>query len=150
MVPAPPPQSPPDAKAGEDKAKDQDKEKDKDKKPLEDKLSKTQHTLMLDGQKIAYTATAGTMVLRDEDGTAKATMFSVSYVRDGVKDPASRPVTFCFNGGPGAASVWVHMGAFGPKRVERDEQGLGLPPPAGWSTTTSRSSTSPTWCSSIR
>lgn len=122
-----PPQAPPDAKAAEDKAKE--KEKDKDKKPLEDKLSRTQHTLTLDGQKIAYTATAGTIVLRDEDGTAKATMFSVSYVRDGVKDFASRPVTFCFNGGPGAASLWVHMGAFGPKRVERDEQGLGLAPP---------------------
>ncbi|HWN43839.1 MAG TPA: peptidase S10, partial [Thermoanaerobaculia bacterium] len=49
--------------------------------------------------------------------------------RDGVKDPAERPVTFSFNGGPGAASLWVHLGAFGPKRVERTEEGMGLPPP---------------------
>ena len=124
-----PPQASPDAKAGEDKAKDKDKDKDKEKKPLEDKLSRTQHTLTLDGQKIAYTATAGTLLLSDEDGTAKASIFYVAYIRDGVKDPATRPVTFSFNGGPGAASLWVHMGAFGPKRVERDDEGFGLPPP---------------------
>jgi carboxypeptidase C (cathepsin A) len=120
-------QAPAAAPAKAPEAKETDK--DKDKKPPEDKLSKTQHTLTLDGQKIPYTATAGTLVLKDEDGTPKASMFSIAYVRDGVKDPASRPVTFCFNGGPGAASLWVHLGAFGPKRVERDEQGMGSAPP---------------------
>jgi carboxypeptidase C (cathepsin A) len=53
----------------------------------------------------------------------------VAYTKDGVKDPAERPVTYSFNGGPGAAAVWVHFGAFGPKRVERDAEGMALPPP---------------------
>jgi carboxypeptidase C (cathepsin A) len=101
----------------------------KDKKPPEDRVSTTKHTLTLDGQKIPYTANAGTLVLKDEDGTAKASVFYIAYTRDGVKDPASRPVTFCFNGGPGSASLWVHMGAFGPKRVERDPEGMSTPPP---------------------
>jgi carboxypeptidase C (cathepsin A) len=99
------------------------------KPPLEEKLSKTQHTLTLNGEKLAYTANAGTMILQDEDGTQKASIFYVAYLEDGVKDPATRPVTFCFNGGPGSASLWVHLGAFGPKRVERDPQGMGLLPP---------------------
>ena len=99
------------------------------KPPLEEHQSKTQHAIVLDGQKIAYTATAGTLVLKDEDGTQKASVFSVAYTKDGVKDPATRPVTFCFNGGPGSASLWVHLGAFGPKRVERDADGMGLKPP---------------------
>jgi carboxypeptidase C (cathepsin A) len=101
----------------------------KDKKPPEDRVSTTKHTITLDGQKIPYTANAGTLVLKDEDGTAKASVFYIAYTRDGVKDPASRPVTFCFNGGPGSASLWVHMGAFGPKRVERDPEGMSTPPP---------------------
>jgi len=99
-------------------------EKPQDKKPPEEKSSRTQHSITLDGQKIPYTATASTILLKDEDGTVKATVFSIAYTRDGVKDPGTRPVTFSFNGGPGSASVWVHMGAFGPKRVERDAEGM--------------------------
>jgi carboxypeptidase C (cathepsin A) len=104
-------------------------EKEKDKKPPEEKISTTRHTITIDGQKIPYTATAGNLVLKDDEGKAKASVFFVAYTRDGVKDPAERPVTFSFNGGPGAASLWVHLGAFGPKRVERTDQGMGLPPP---------------------
>lgn len=101
-----------------------------EKRPApEEKSSRTQHSITLDGQRIPYTATAGTILLKDEEGTAKATVFYIAYTRDGVKDPATRPVTFSFNGGPGAASLWVHMGAFGPKRVERDDEGMGLAPP---------------------
>jgi carboxypeptidase C (cathepsin A) len=109
----------------------EEKGAEKEKKPApEEKTSRTQHSITLDGQKVPYTATAGTLLLKEEDGTAKATVFYIAYTRDGVKDPATRPVTFSFNGGPGAASLWVHMGAFGPKRVERDEEGLtGAPPP---------------------
>jgi carboxypeptidase C (cathepsin A) len=102
---------------------------EKPKPPVEEKVSRTQHALTLGGQRIAYTATAGTLVLRDEKGEPRASVFSVAYVRDGVKDPAERPVTFAFNGGPGGAAVWVHFGAFGPKRVELDSQGFPLPPP---------------------
>ncbi len=124
---AQPPAPPPDAKAAET---GQNQGKSQDKKPApEEKSSRTQHSITLDGQKIPYTATAGTILLKDEDGTAKATVFSISYTRDGVKDPATRPVTFAFNGGPGSASLWVHMGAFGPKRVERDAEGMATKPP---------------------
>jgi carboxypeptidase C (cathepsin A) len=101
-----------------------------EKRPPEERSSRTHHTLTLDGQKIAYTATAGTLIVKDDDGTPKASVFYVAYVKDGVRDPGDRPITFCFNGGPGAASLWVHMAAFGPKRVLRDDEGMGLPPPA--------------------
>jgi carboxypeptidase C (cathepsin A) len=102
---------------------------EKGTKPLEEKISRTQHVLDLGGQKIAYTAAAGTLILRGEDGAPRASVFSVAYTRDGVKDPAGRPVTFAFNGGPGGAAVWVHFGAFGPKRVSLDAKGFPLPPP---------------------
>lgn len=121
------PPSPGGAKAAE---AGKGEEKPQDKKPVpEEKSSRTQHSITLDGQKIPYTATAGTILLKDEDGTVKASVFSIAYTRDGVKDPGTRPVTFSFNGGPGSASVWVHMGAFGPKRVERDAEGMSLKPP---------------------
>ena len=104
---------------------------EKEKKPLpEEKVSQTHHTLTLDGQKIAYTATAGTLLFKDDDGTPRASFFYVAYSKDGVRDARDRPVTFAFNGGPGSASVWVHMGAFGPKAVARDPEGMALPPPA--------------------
>ena len=106
-----------------------EKTEEKDKKPPEERISTTRHTITLDGQKVAYTANAGNLVLKDDEGKAKASVFFVAYTRDGVKDPAERPVTFSFNGGPGAASLWVHLGAFGPKRVERTDEGMGLPPP---------------------
>jgi carboxypeptidase C (cathepsin A) len=99
------------------------------KPPLQDKLSRTQHSITLDGQKIAYTATAGTLVLADEEGKPKASFFYIAYTKDGVKDPHDRPVTFSFNGGPGAAALWVNLGAFGPRRVELDKEGMPLPPP---------------------
>ena len=75
--------------------------------PVE-KVSTTQHTISIDGKAIAYTSRAGTMVLHDADGKAKATVFYISYTRD-QEDPATRPVTFFFNGGPGSASIWLSM-----------------------------------------
>src|SRR5262245_43655208 len=115
----------PDAAKPEAKPKPEAKEA----KPPEEKSSVTHHTLTLDGQKLPYTATAGTLLLKDDDGTVKASVFYIAYTLDGVKDPAARPVTFAFNGGPGSASLWLHMGAFGPKRVERTDEGMALPPP---------------------
>lgn len=89
----------------------------------------TQHELALDGKKLAYTATAGTLVLREEDGKEKASVFYVAYLRNGTIDPAQRAVTFAFNGGPGSSSVWLHLGALGPKRVDLGPDGLGSSPP---------------------
>jgi carboxypeptidase C (cathepsin A) len=92
-------------------------------------VSVTQHTLAIAGLELAYTARAGTLRLEEEDGTEKARLFFVAYTRDGVEDPATRPVTFCFNGGPGSSSVWLHLGMLGPRRVKLDPEGWAPPPP---------------------
>lgn len=90
--------------------------------------SVTEHAIVIDGQRIDYTATAGTLLLRNADGVPAASIFYVAYQRQGV-EPEDRPVTFSYNGGPGAAAVWVHMGAFGPRKIAADAEGLPLPPP---------------------
>jgi carboxypeptidase C (cathepsin A) len=104
---------------------------------LKDEISQTQHTVVIDGQEIAYTATAGRIVLRREEKVEeereafkpKATIFFVAYTRDDVPDPADRPVTFSFNGGPGSSSVWLHLGLLGPRRVLMTDEGAAPPPP---------------------
>jgi len=78
--------------------------------------SVTKHELQVGGQTIHYTATAGNLLLRDEQDKANASIFYVGYTQDGV-EARNRPVTFFYNGGPGAASLWLHMGSFGPVRV---------------------------------
>jgi carboxypeptidase C (cathepsin A) len=95
----------------------------------EEILSETSHQVTIGGQVIDYTATAGTLVLKEEDGTAKASVFFIAYTRDGAKDPGDRPLTFSFNGGPGSSSVWLHLGTLGPRRVLMDDEGWPLPPP---------------------
>jgi len=105
-------------------------EKPKDeKKPPEDKSVTTKHSVRISGQEVKYTATAGTMVLKLEDGTPKASIFYVAYTKDDAGDAAKRPITFAFNGGPGAGSLWLHVGALGPRRVEMGDVGSLLPPP---------------------
>ncbi|MCC7493356.1 MAG: hypothetical protein IT204_13460 [Fimbriimonadaceae bacterium] len=90
---------------------------------------RTQHTVSINGAPLSYTATAGTLTLRDDDGKEKASFFHVAYVKDGVDHPAQRPVMFAFNGGPGSSSVWLHLGAWGPRRVTLGPEGEQLPPP---------------------
>ena len=88
--------------------------------PPSDDLSETQHSLATPAGELRYTASAGRVVLREqvhEDGNfkgleAKAEMFITAYTLDGA-DPATRPVTFAFNGGPGSSSVWLHLGLLG-------------------------------------
>ncbi|HYN19446.1 MAG TPA: peptidase S10, partial [Thermoanaerobaculia bacterium] len=96
---------------------------------LQDKIVTTHHKAVIGGSSIAYTASAGTLVLRDEAGKAKASMFLVAYTRDGIQDVSRRPITFLYNGGPGSSSVWLHMGALGPRRVVLDDEGMALAPP---------------------
>jgi carboxypeptidase C (cathepsin A) len=116
--------------AGEDTKKDgKEKATQADLPKVEDKLVTTQHRATIGGKEVRYTATAGTLVLREEDGKPRANIFFVAYTRDGVQDRARRPVTFTYNGGPGSSSVWLHMGAFGPRRVEMGEEGTAPPPP---------------------
>jgi len=97
--------------------------------PAVEKISKTQHVLEARGKRIPYTATAGTLVLKKEDGKPRASMFFVAYTRDDTPDKNKRPVTYAFNGGPGSSSVWLHMGAFGPKRVMMGAEGQQPAPP---------------------
>lgn len=109
--------------------KSEKKTETKEKREVSDNVSTTSHTLRLGNETINYTARAGTIVLRDDEGEPRASFFIVSYTRDGA-DPAKRPVTFTFNGGPGSSSVWLHMGAFGPKRVVyADDDGHAAKPP---------------------
>jgi len=88
---------------------------------LRERTSTTEHK----AGGLTYTATAGRWPLKDKDGTVKCAVSFVSYVRSGKDDPA-RPVTFVFNGGPGSAAVWLHLGLFGPRRIDL---GDGLAPP---------------------
>jgi carboxypeptidase C (cathepsin A) len=90
--------------------------------------SVTHHTIVLDGRKIAYTATAGSLLLHNDAGEATASVFYIAYTADS-KTPSSRPVTFLFNGGPGAGSVFLMMGSFGPKRVHTSSPGITPPAP---------------------
>jgi carboxypeptidase C (cathepsin A) len=113
-------------KSKDEKAKD---EKAKDEKKPEEKIVQTKHTIRIGGQEIKYTATAGTILLKLEDGTPKASVFYIAYTKDDVTDLPKRPVTFTFNGGPGSASIWLHLGTFGPRRVEMGDAGALLGPP---------------------
>ncbi len=97
--------------------------------PAVERTSETKHEITVNGKKIPYTATAGTLVLKKEDGKPWASIFYVAYLRDGVPDASKRPVTFTFNGGPGSSSVWLHMGALGPKRVQMGSEGEQPAPP---------------------
>ncbi|KAA3647218.1 MAG: peptidase S10 [Chloroflexi bacterium] len=108
---------------------------DENEKPApEEQLVQTHHSITIDGKEIKYTATAGTIILKEEDDQkaetkAKASVFYVAYTLDGVKDISSRPITFSFNGGPGSSSVWLHLGVLGPRRVKMLEDGQAPPPP---------------------
>jgi carboxypeptidase C (cathepsin A) len=102
----------------------------------EDNIVQTQHTLTIGGVSLNYTATTGTIVLREESEKddkaegekAKASIFFVAYTKNDVVDAGKRPITFAFNGGPGSSSVWLHLGLLGPKRVHMDDTNI-LPPP---------------------
>ncbi|MDI5980249.1 S10 family peptidase [Amycolatopsis magusensis] len=113
---------------------------DEDTKPPEpsDDLVTTRHTLTAGNRELAYTAQTGRVVLKKEvltDGKfdghlAKAEVFLVAYTLDDA-DPATRPVTFAFNGGPGSSSVWLHLGVLGPRRVVSGDVDSPAPPPYG-------------------
>jgi carboxypeptidase C (cathepsin A) len=91
-------------------------------------VSVTQHKITINGREIAYTAHTGTMVLHDENGKPKATVFYISYTRDG-EDPTNRPVTFFYNGGPGSASIWLDMGIMSPMHPDMGPNGSQPAPP---------------------
>jgi carboxypeptidase C (cathepsin A) len=81
----------------------------------------THHQIVLNGATLAYTATTGHLTaVSPTNGAPEASFFYVAYTLDG-KDPSMRPVTFFYNGGPGSATVWLHLGSFGPKRLVTGE-----------------------------
>ncbi|HEX5837158.1 MAG TPA: hypothetical protein VFY26_04955, partial [Anaerolineales bacterium] len=123
------------------------KVEEKEEKPIpKDNLVVTRHQVRIGGKEIKYTVTTGTLVLKEEtpdrekesEGEKpRAQIFFVAYTKDpnGTKNPApapalrKRPLTFSFNGGPGSASVWLHLGVLGPRRVVLTDEGELPPPP---------------------
>ena len=80
----------------------------------------TSHQGTFNGKTIKYKATAKESYLKNSKGDSVASIWSVAYTQDGITNSSKRPVTFVFNGGPGSASIWLHMGLFGPKIVKVD------------------------------
>jgi carboxypeptidase C (cathepsin A) len=90
----------------------------------------THHSIRVHGTTLGYTATTGMLPIRnDTTGVIEGGIFFVAYNKDGVTDPSTRPLSFVFNGGPGSSTVWLHMGAFGPKKVHLNADGTNPPPP---------------------
>ncbi|MFN3331124.1 MAG: S10 family peptidase, partial [Caldilinea sp.] len=96
---------------------------------LKDELVETEHVAHIAGADVAYKATAGRIVLKDEEEKAKAAVFFIAYTRSGGDDLSQRPVIFSFNGGPGSSSVWMHLGLLGPRRVLAGDAGQPIAPP---------------------
>jgi carboxypeptidase C (cathepsin A) len=110
-------------------------DKNGDKKPAAEKaepvekLSVTEHAATIGSKEIKYSATAGKLIMKDDEGKPKASIFFIAYTKNGVDDLGQRPITFAFNGGPGSSSVWLHLGMLGPKRVKLPDDAAPLPPP---------------------
>jgi carboxypeptidase C (cathepsin A) len=115
-----------DAKQAEAKKEDKPGEK---KEELKDKVSVTKHSAKINDKEIKYTATAGKLVMKDDEGKPKALVFFTAYTKDGVKDPGQRPITFAFNGGPGSSSVWLHVGMLGPQHIKFPADASPMAPP---------------------
>ncbi len=96
--------------------------------PVTETAVRTQHRITIGSRTLKYTATAGTVIIHDEKNQPQASVFYVAYTLDGSKS-AQRPVTFLYNGGPGSASLWLHMGSFGPMRIETASPQATAPPP---------------------
>src|SRR5437588_2256470 len=89
----------------------------------------THHEIRAGGKVLHYTATVGMMPIKNRDGETEARIFFMAYTLDGVSDRSTRPLTFSFNGGPGSASVWLHLGCIGPRRVPMNPDGAMPAPP---------------------
>lgn len=96
--------------------------------PMEEKSSVTRNSVRIGGQQINYTATAANYIIKADDGSPKASFFFVAYTKDDVTDKSKRPLSFIYNGGPGSASSYTHMG-LGPRRIVLTDDGFGMPAP---------------------
>jgi len=90
----------------------------------------TRHSITIGKEPLSYTAIAGETLVLDREGAPEASIFSIAYFREGADASDARPITFLFNGGPGSSSVWLHLGAFGPRRVALPNDPIipGAPP----------------------
>src|SRR5579864_3489568 len=112
--------------SGQSQGPDQKKENEAPIPP--EKPSVTRHEMTLDGKGFHYTATAGTLLIRDEEDKPYGSMFYVAYTLDGA-EARTRPVSFLYNGGPGSATIWLHMGSFSPVRITTDSPNATAGPP---------------------
>jgi carboxypeptidase C (cathepsin A) len=103
--------------------------KDKAKTSVDEEPVVTRHHIRIDGKELAYTATASLMPIKDAKGEVEARIFFMAYTLNGAGAAAKRPLMFSFNGGPGSASVWLHLGALGPRRVALPEEPIIPAPP---------------------
>jgi carboxypeptidase C (cathepsin A) len=118
-----PPAQPPAAGA------EQHKDSEKEATPIPpEKTVTTRHEMTLGGKTLKYTATAGTLLIRDDEDKPNGSIFYVAYTLDGAEAKA-RPLSFLYNGGPGAASLWLHMGSFSPVRIATDSPNPTAGPP---------------------
>ena len=89
-----------------------------------EKQTVTEHSARIGGESVDYTVTAGTMLMKNEEDEPRALMGFTAYVVDG-ENASERPITFAYNGGPGSASIWLHMGVLGPQRAVVKDAGFG-------------------------
>jgi carboxypeptidase C (cathepsin A) len=108
------------SKGGDDK---------KGAKDSEEKPIVTKHETIIGGKPFKYTVTTGLMPISDADGKVEAHIFFMAYTADEVGKVSERPLMFSFNGGPGSSSVWLHLGALGPKRVKLPDDAAFPAPP---------------------
>jgi carboxypeptidase C (cathepsin A) len=99
------------------------------KEPPKEESSVTEHSIKIGGQTINYTATFGSILLKDDKDEPTALVYYIAYTRSDTKDVSQRPLTFAYNGGPGSASAWLHMGALGPRRVVTEDAKFTPPGP---------------------
>ncbi len=118
-----------------EECKNAEKNPDNTSQPVmpEDKATTTEHSIIVNGKQLDYSATTGIMVFKAEDEKLgvkpKAAFFYVYYQLKSEQPVSKRPLTVSFNGGPGSSSIWMHMGMTGPRRVEMEDYGWPTPPP---------------------
>src|SRR5438309_10334274 len=116
-APTPPATSSPTASPSGSPSSAQRGPQERPSPPPEESPVVTKHEIRVGWRTLRYTATTGMMPIKNRDGETEARMFFMAYTVDDGGAHGRRPLTFSFNGGPGSASVWLHLGAIGPKRV---------------------------------
>ncbi|WP_298670789.1 peptidase S10 [uncultured Sphingomonas sp.] len=97
--------------------------------PVQEREERSKGSVAVAGRTLAYTATAGTLTIRDTEGKPTGSMFYTAYTLDGTKPGTKRPITFLYNGGPGSPSFWLHMGSFAPVRLRTGDPVFMRPAP---------------------